>query len=103
MSMHSIKTPLKKGDHGLSVGRVQTVLIKMSLLNEKRPNGKSSADNQFGSDTEAAVQRFQRHVGLPQTGVVDFATLKALIPYRTLRVAGSFSGMGVYESPRLRL
>jgi hypothetical protein len=57
--------PLKNGSKGASVKTVQTLLgIK--------------ADGAFGPGTAKAVQEFQKKAGLPTTGVVDQATLKAL-------------------------
>ena len=57
--------PLKNGSKGAGVKTVQTLLgIK--------------ADGAFGPGTAKAVQEFQKKSGLPTTGVVDQATLKAL-------------------------
>jgi hypothetical protein len=57
--------PLKNGSKGAGVKTVQTLLgIK--------------ADGAFGPGTAKAVQDFQKKSGLPTTGVVDQATLKAL-------------------------
>jgi len=57
--------PLKTGAKGSGVKTVQTLLgIK--------------ADGSFGPGTAKAVQDFQKKSGLPVTGVVDQATLKAL-------------------------
>jgi len=57
--------PLKNGAKGSGVKTVQTLLgIK--------------ADGSFGPGTAKAVQDFQKKAGLPVTGVVDQATLKAL-------------------------
>ena len=57
--------PLKNGSNGTGVKTVQTLLgIK--------------ADGSFGPGTAKAVQDFQKKAGLPVTGVVDQATLKAL-------------------------
>ena len=57
--------PLKTGSKGTGVKNVQTLLgIK--------------ADGSYGPGTAKAVQEFQKKSGLPVTGVVDQATLKAL-------------------------
>ena len=57
--------PLKNGSKGAAVKTVQTLLgIK--------------ADGSFGPGTAKAVQDFQKKAGLPTTGIVDQATLKAL-------------------------
>jgi len=56
---------LKNGSKGIGVKTVQTLLgIK--------------ADGSFGPGTAKAVQDFQKKSGLPATGIVDQATLKAL-------------------------
>jgi len=57
--------PLKNGSKGPAVKNVQT------LLGVK-------ADGSFGPGTAKAVQEFQKKAGLPTTGIVDQATLKAL-------------------------
>jgi hypothetical protein len=57
--------PLKTGSKGTGVKNVQT------LLGVK-------ADGSFGPGTAKAVQDFQKKSGLPVTGVVDQATMKAL-------------------------
>jgi hypothetical protein len=57
--------PFKLGAKGDSVKKVQELLgIK--------------ADGDFGAGTEKAVKSFQKKVGIPVTGIVDAATLKAL-------------------------
>jgi len=57
--------PLKNGSKGPAVKTVQTLLgIK--------------ADGSFGPGTTKSVQEFQKKCGLPTTGIVDQATLKAL-------------------------
>jgi hypothetical protein len=57
--------PLKNGSKGTGVKTVQTLLgIK--------------ADGSFGPGTAKSVQDFQKKSGLPATGIVDQATLKAL-------------------------
>ena len=58
-------SPLKNGSKGTGVKTVQTLLgIK--------------ADGSYGPGTAKAVQDFQKKAGLPTTGIVDQATLKAL-------------------------
>ena len=57
--------PFKVGSKGEAVKKVQELL---SL----------NADGDFGPGTEKAVKAFQKKSGLPVTGVVDQATLKAL-------------------------
>ena len=65
------KEPLKKGDRGDGVKHVQELLMKTGYLS-------GQADGLYGEYTEYAVQIFQDHAGLPVTGRVDDATLKAL-------------------------
>ena len=62
---------LKKGDRGDGVKHVQELLMKTGYLS-------GQADGSYGEYTEYAVQIFQDHAGLPVTGRVDDATLKAL-------------------------
>lgn len=57
--------PIKNGSKGESVKKVQQIL-------------NLNADGDFGPGTEKAVKVFQKKSGLPVTGVVDQATLKAL-------------------------
>lgn len=97
------KIPLKKGDHGLDVSRLQVVLVKMNLLGTKTPQGKPMPNGVFDDVTETALRQFQRLLELPQTGILDFETLKALIPYRTIKVAGSYCGLHSGPAMRLRL
>ncbi len=42
---------------------------------------KVSVDGQFGPQTQAAVEAFQKGAGLPPTGKIDTATWKALLRY----------------------
>lgn len=65
------KEPLKKGDREDGVKHVQELLMKTGYLS-------GQADGLYGEYTEYAVQIFQDHAGLPVTGRVDDATLKAL-------------------------
>lgn len=90
--MSQVKTPLKKGDKGLDVRRVQTLLIALKFLDEKLPNGKPSLDGDFGNATEAAVKAFQTQATtLKPTGILDAETWKVLNPYRTVRVTAQVS------------
>jgi peptidoglycan hydrolase-like protein with peptidoglycan-binding domain len=57
--------PLKNGSKGTGVKTVQTLLG-------------INADGSFGPGTAKAVKDFQKNSGLPVTGAVDQATLKAL-------------------------
>ena len=40
-------------------------------------------DGQYGSETGAAVRRFQQDWGLAETGVIDAPLLAVLIPFKT--------------------
>lgn len=58
---------MKKGEKGENVNFLQTLLnINGASLN---------VDSSFGGKTEAAVIDYQRKIGLPANGVVDFTTL----------------------------
>lgn len=59
------------------VYELQYRLFWIGLL-DARPNG------QFGPQTEAAVKRYQKRLGLRQTGIVDYRVWKPLIK-RTVR------------------
>lgn len=54
---------------------VQAALVKLGHLAD--PKGKA-ADGDFGGGTEGALKSFQKSAGLPETGVIDKATLLAL-------------------------
>ncbi len=60
------------GDMGAQVDAIQQYLIQQGLLNIDAPTG------YFGPLTEAAVIAFQKAHGLPQSGIVDQATLAAM-------------------------
>ncbi|MFO0906231.1 MAG: serine hydrolase [Pirellulales bacterium] len=65
--------PLRLGDSGAVVLRLQR------LLNERQPaDPPIDVDGEFGPQTRAAVERFQKGVQLPVTGEVDKATWKQL-------------------------
>lgn len=59
---------------------VTDVQYKLSQLKDQygQPFFSKKFDNNFGSETEAAVKRFQSENGLPPTGKVDQSTLKKL-------------------------
>jgi murein L,D-transpeptidase YcbB/YkuD len=65
---------LKGGDRGKRIEALKKRLIKEGYDISAR----LAATDVFDDDTELAVCRFQEKHGLPQTGVVDEATLKAL-------------------------
>lgn len=67
-------TGLKAGDKGKRIESLKKRLIKEGY----DVSGRLAPSDVFDHDTELAVCRFQEKHGLPQTGVVDEATLKAL-------------------------
>ena len=64
---------LAPGARGPAVRRVQQSLQKRGV-----PLPKYGADGAYGDETKSAVEKFQRSVKLPPTGVVDDKTLAAL-------------------------
>ena len=65
--------PLVKGVRGEDVKEMQALLLR---LGENLP--KYGADGDFGSETVAAVQNYQKRVGLAQTGDADLTTIMYL-------------------------
>lgn len=65
---------LSRGDHGSAVTAMQQALLAW----DPKCLPKWGADGDFGSETEKAVMAFQKAMGLPETGVYDEATRKAL-------------------------
>ena len=66
---------LRVGDTGLEVEGLQR-----QLNARLTPSPQLDVDGDFGEATKAAVTRFQKSVGLNQTGAADAATRKALGP-----------------------
>ena len=62
---------LQKGSKGDAVRTLQTRLKELGFLS-------GSADGDFGKGTAGAVSAFQKKAGLPENGVADDATQKAL-------------------------
>lgn len=60
------------GSSGAKVRQMQEQLNRIAQVYTSIP--RVSADGSFGPATEEAVKRFQSVFGLPQTGVVDYAT-----------------------------
>ena len=60
------------GARGATVAAIQRTLMNAGIFL------RGGADGVFGAQTRAAVQIFQRHYGLPATGVVDTATAQAM-------------------------
>ncbi|HEY9721773.1 MAG TPA: L,D-transpeptidase family protein [Oscillatoriaceae cyanobacterium] len=69
------QTTLGQGAVGPSVKAVQQAFVDMAFL---IPGG---VDGMYGPQTAQSVRNFQQMAGLPQTGVVDQATMKALDRY----------------------
>lgn len=65
--------PLARGAKGPAVKVAQEQLLRAGFTLPRY-----GADGQFGGETAAAVSRFQKTYGLPQTGRFDAATFKAL-------------------------
>lgn len=65
---------LRRGSRGPMVTRLQNGLNRAGF-------NVGTVDGLFGTRTQAAVRAFQRSVGLPETGVVDFNTWLAIAPY----------------------
>lgn len=65
---HPPGVPLQQGSRGPEVVRWQLFLIGQGF-------DQSKADGDFGPKTADATQRFQARYGLPQTGMLDGATL----------------------------
>lgn len=63
---------LKIGAHGNSVAEIQNALISLGYLS-------GGADGSLGSDTEAAIIKFQEENELDATGVVGEATYKKIM------------------------
>lgn len=66
------KAILGVGASGASVAAVQQAFVDMAFLVP------GSVDGRFGPQTARSVENFQALAGLPQTGVVDRATMRAL-------------------------
>ena len=64
--------PLKVGSSGEKVRQLQQQLDAVAAVYTAIP--RVTPDGIYGSETEASVRAFQSVFGLPQTGVVDFAT-----------------------------
>ena len=66
-----IKDPIKNGDRGMKVKRVQEWLTYHVFA--------TAIDSDFGNATETCVRRFQISKTLPETGIVDEETWNELI------------------------
>ena len=64
--------PLKVGSSGDMCGSCSSSLDAVATVYTAIP--RVTPDGIYGSGTEASVRAFQSVFGLPQTGVVDFAT-----------------------------
>ncbi len=65
---------LRRGDKGDDVRAMQRAL----LIWDGECLPKYGADGDFGGETEAALKRFQAEKGLPETGIYDATTERAL-------------------------
>jgi N-acetyl-anhydromuramyl-L-alanine amidase AmpD len=65
---------MKKGDRGSDVRRVQKLLMQLGY-----PLPKYGADGIFGDETLEAVNALKKSINLPQDGVVDIATMLAIV------------------------
>ena len=68
---------LSKGDNGLNVKFLQSLLLKWDAACLP----KFGADSDFGGETEEAVKSFQSDQKLEPTGSIDFMTAIALSKY----------------------
>ena len=86
--------PIEQGDTGIKVEHLQYMLSVLSAYIPEIPP--VTIDGIFGNATRAAVIAAQRRFGLPQTGIVDFATWDEIydqfsgIENTTLRVQENF-------------
>ena len=71
---------LSVGDRGKCVVTLQAFLFWQGYYSRLFPDAsyEKDVDGFFGPRTEAAVKLFQKEMGLPQTGVVDWATWDAI-------------------------
>jgi peptidoglycan hydrolase-like protein with peptidoglycan-binding domain len=74
--------PLAKGAKSDSVKVVQAALFSLGFLKPR-----AGLDGSFGPGTENSVKAFQATAGLPQTGSVDGATLRALDQKASMQMA----------------
>jgi peptidoglycan hydrolase-like protein with peptidoglycan-binding domain len=71
-SWAALVVPLRAGHRGEAVSALQLQL-------REKNRATMAVDSTFGATTTAAVVSFQKHIGLPATGVVDVATWRALV------------------------
>ena len=79
---------LRRGDKGADVREMQRLLMVWNV----NCLPKYGADGDYGMETEKAVFDFQKAAGLPQTGVYDSATEKALKGWgkaRSVQITGA--------------
>lgn len=67
---------LKQGERGPEVAALQVKLVSLGMTDAQ--GNALIPDDTFGARTKQAVEKFQREVGLPPTGVADGATLRAI-------------------------
>lgn len=84
---------LKKGDSGELVGKWQADLLAVGY---ELP--KYGVDQDFGTETETATNKFKSYAGLEQNGIVDGETWAAMVDMRADVVKGDL----VAENERLK-
>ena len=77
----TVYTEQKEGDYSWSVVLIQRALYEQGYLSAgaKTATKGDVADGVYGESTAKAVSAFQRANGLPETGVADAATQRALL------------------------
>ena len=68
---------LKLGSNGGDVSDLQTILLKKGFTISAIASGKT-AKGYLGTQTVTALKKYQKSVGLPQTGKLDIATLRKI-------------------------
>ena len=90
------RATVKSGDTGPTVARVQQALADMAFLSA------SGVSGVFGDPTEAALQAFQRSVGVTANGVVDGPTMdelgKAFVGHAVVRALAQAPAVGAKAS-----
>jgi peptidoglycan hydrolase-like protein with peptidoglycan-binding domain len=98
----AVPPPLRRGDEGPRVRRLQEGLVGAGLLPEPAFAAQAGV---FSGKTAAAVSRFQRRADLPETGEVEAQTWRMLIDRLGVEVAGKGFAPGevVTGDPELAL
>ncbi|WP_347402652.1 peptidoglycan-binding protein [Corallococcus macrosporus] len=82
---------LKRGDTGVDVKQLQDSLVELGYLTREQV---ATGPGQFGPQTEAALQKFQKDNGVPANGRYEAATREALSKSlaRSAQTAGKTQG-----------